>query len=257
MILAEPPPTRGDIHFRVAGTPVRIHPFFWITTAILGLGGGGPTPPVEVLGWIVAVLVSILIHEIGHAIAQRHYGGHPRITLYGMGGLASCEDCDRSSRAQILISLAGPAAGFAFAILILSAIRVVGHRAGVSATDVSQLKAEGLIPLPILGITFYWERFASFAVNFMIWQFLWINVLWGAVNLLPIYPLDGGQVSREVCLLGQPQRGMILSLQISMFAAAAMAFVGLSWGSLFVSIFFGYLAYTSYRTLKAYQANLW
>jgi hypothetical protein len=50
---------------------------------------------------------------------------------------------------------------------------------------------------------------------------------------------------------------MILSLQISMFAAGAMVLVGLSWGSLFVAIFFGYMAYSSYRTLNAYRANLW
>jgi stage IV sporulation protein FB len=257
VILAEPPPTQGDIHFRVWGTPVRIHPFFWITTLILGLGGGGPTPPGEVLGWVVAVFVSILIHEMGHAVAQRHYGGHPRITLYGMGGLAACDDCERSSRAQILISLAGPFAGFAFAALIMLAIRAVGHQSGVSLADVPELKAEGLIPLSLLGISFYWEAFAKYAVNYMIWQLLWINVLWGAVNLLPIYPLDGGQVSREVCIMGQPRRGMILSLQISTFAAAGMVFVGLSWGSLLVSIFFGYMAYSSYRTLNAYRAGLW
>ena len=258
MILAEPSPTQGDLHFRVWGTPVRIHPFFWVTTLILGISGGGSTPPAEVIGWICAVFVSILIHELGHAVAQRHYGGHPRIILYAMGGLAACNDCDRSTRSQILISLAGPCAGFAFAALVLVAIRAVGHQAGISIADESQLKAQGLVPLSVLGITLYWEPLASYAANYMVWQFLWINVLWGAVNLLPIYPLDGGQISRELCLLGQPQRGMVLSLQISVFAAAAMAFVGLTrWGSFFVALFFGYMAYSSYRTLQAYRASLW
>ena len=40
-------------------------------------------------------------------------------------------------------------------------------------------------------------------------------------------------------------------------AAGAMVLVGLSWGSFFVALFFGYMAYSSYRTLKAYQASLW
>ena len=91
----------------------------------------------------------------------------------------------------------------------------------------------------------------------MIGDLIWINGLWGLVNLLPIYPLDGGRVSRELCLLSQPQQGMILSLQISMFAAGAMVLVGLSWKSLFVALFFAYLAYSSYRTLQAYRASLW
>jgi stage IV sporulation protein FB len=260
VILAEPPPTQGDIHFRVWGTPVRIHPYFWIMTVILGISGGGSTPPAEVIGWIVAVFVSILIHELGHAFAQRHYGGHPRITLYGMGGLAACDDCDRSSRAQILISLAGPGAGFAFAALLLIAIRSVGHKVGVQLDPEVQLELLGLESAwvkRILSLTFYWQPFHSYTVNRMIDHLIYINVLWGTVNLLPIYPLDGGQVSRELCILGQPQRGMILSLQISMFAAAGMVFVGLSWKSLLVPLFFGYLAYSSYRTLNAYRANLW
>ncbi len=261
VILAEPPPTQGDIHFRVWGTPVRIHPFFWITTLILGISGGGSTPPVEVLGWIVAVFVSILIHELGHAVAQRHYGGHPRITLYAMGGLAACDDCDRSTRSQILISLAGPCAGFAFAALVLVAIRAVGHQAGVQLDPEmkwEQLELKNGVGMRIIGLTIYWDGFLSDKINHMIGDLFQINCLWGAVNLLPIYPLDGGQISREVCLLSQPKRGMILSLQISVFAAAAMALVGLFlWGSLFVPLFFGYMAYSSYRTLEAYRASLW
>lgn len=240
--------------------PVRIHPFFWLTTLILGISGGGQTPPAQLIGWIVAVFVSILIHEFGHAVAQRHYGGHPRITLYGMGGMASCNDCDRSTWPQILISLAGPCAGFLFAAIVLFAVRAAGHPIGVQVDPDLQLGALGLESakiMRILGLTFYWKPFASGSADHMIGDLIWINVLWGAVNLLPIYPLDGGRVSRELCLLGQPQRGMILSLQISMFAAAAMAIVGLSWKSLLVPLFFGYLAYSSYRTLNAYRESLW
>ena len=260
MFLVEPHPTKYDLHFRVGGIPVRIHPFFWITTLLLVISGGGPTPPAEVIGWIIAVFISILIHELGHAVVQRHFGGHPRITLYAMGGMAAASDCDRSTRAQILISLAGPFAGFAFAALVLISIRAVGHQIGIQLDPevrLGLLDLESARVMSILGLTFYWEPFYSDNVDHMIGDLLWINVLWGAVNLLPIYPLDGGQVSREVCILGQPQRGMILSLQISMFAAAAMVFVGLSWKSLFVPLFFGYLAYSSYRTLNAYRANLW
>ena len=97
MLLGEPPPSQGDIHFRLFGMPVRIHPFFWVTTLILGMGAGS-TPPAVVLSWIVAVLLSILVHELGHAAVQRHYGGHPKIVLYGLGGLSICDDCDRSGR---------------------------------------------------------------------------------------------------------------------------------------------------------------
>ena len=64
---------------------------------------------------------------MGHAFLQRYYGGHPWITLYSFGGLASCNDCDRSPRSQILISLAGPVAGFLLAGLVIVVLRLTGH----------------------------------------------------------------------------------------------------------------------------------
>lgn len=261
MILAEPPPSQGDIHFRVFGIPVRIHPFFWVISLIIAIQGSS-TPPAVVLSWIVAVFVSILIHELGHALVQRRYGGSPRIVLHGMGGLAICGDCDRSSRAQILISLAGPAAGFLFAAATLVLVRVAGHRVGITLGD--QLPAEHILNFArppveqhIVGMLFYWERFASPHVDLMLWNLLWINIMWGAINLLPIYPLDGGHISRELCQLRHPREGLILSLRISMIAAIAMAIVGLSWQSLFTVLMFGYFAYSSYKTLEAYRASLW
>jgi len=253
-MLAEPPSSQGDLHFRILGIPVRVHPFFWIVTLIIAMRGE-TAPPAEVLSWIVAVFVSILIHELGHAFVQRHFGGQPRIVLHGMGGLAICGDCDRSTRSQILIALAGPGVGFLFAALILILVRLAGHRTG--CTWGSQEFAPAIIGQSILGLIFYWERFQSLHVNRMIWNLLYINILWGSVNLLPIYPLDGGHVSRELCQLRHPRDGMILSLRISMFAAIGMALVGLSGQSLFVVLMFGYFAYSSYKTLEAYRASLW
>jgi len=211
-------------------------------------------PPMEVLVWVAAVFCSILVHEMGHALLQRRYGGHPRITLYGMGGLAACDDCDRSTRSHILICLAGPCAGFLLAFVLLVVISAVGHHGGCTLFGQPQVE---VFRIGLLGTEFYWSPFKSGPVNQMIGQLLFINVLWGMVNLLPIYPLDGGQISREICLLGQPRQGMILSLRISVVAAAAMALVGLPWGSLLIIIFFGYLSYSSYRALESYQKSIW
>lgn len=256
MIFSEPPASQGDVHFRVFGIPIRIHPFFWVVALILGIQGS-KVPPATVLIWITALLLSITVHELGHALMQRRYGGRPRIVLYGMGGLAICDDCERSSKAQILICLAGPGAGFLLAILLLVALRALGHQGGVSLGSLSASDAADLVIYPLLGLNFYWMPFASINLNLMVLNLLWINVMWGAVNLLPIYPLDGGQISRELCMLGQPRKGIMLSLQISIVAAAAMAIVGLSWGSFFVVLMFGYLAYSSYRALEAYRASRW
>src|SRR5687768_2889887 len=128
MFLVEPPPTQADLHFRLFGIPVRVHPFFWLVTLLLSMSGQGTKlDPVDALIWVAVVFISILIHELGHAFLQRRYGGHPRITLYSLGGLASCDDCDRSPSRQILISLAGPVAGFLFAAVLLLATYFSGH----------------------------------------------------------------------------------------------------------------------------------
>ncbi|HEX5472325.1 MAG TPA: hypothetical protein VFW73_10580, partial [Lacipirellulaceae bacterium] len=74
MLIGEPPPTQVDLHFRLLGFPVRVHPFFWITTLLLGMGGG-PADPVQTLVWVAVVFVSILFHELGHATLQRTFGG--------------------------------------------------------------------------------------------------------------------------------------------------------------------------------------
>ena len=95
-MIGEPAPTQADLHFRAFGVPVRVHPWFWVIALLLGLGGGERADPMETVIWVAVVFVSILVHELGHAFPQRFYGGHPRITLYSFGGLASCDDCDRS-----------------------------------------------------------------------------------------------------------------------------------------------------------------
>ncbi len=256
MIFSEPPPTQGDLHFRIFGIPVRVHPFFWLVSLIIALQGSS-TPPAVVLSWNVAVVVSILIHELGHAFVQRHYGGQPRIVLHGMGGLAICGDCERSSRAQILISLAGPFAGFLFAALIAIAVALTGHQLGLFTATEPDIAFDPR-GLRLLGVWLLWEAFPSPQVNELLSNLFFINILWGVINLLPIYPLDGGHVARELCLFGADSRtGMILSLRISIFTAIAMALVGLSSQSLFVVLMFGYFAYSSYKTLEAYRASLW
>jgi Zn-dependent protease len=255
MLFTEPSPSQGDLHFRVAGIPVRVHPFFWLTCLFTGIGGGKPTPPAQFLLWIAIVFISVLIHELGHAVVQRRFGGRPWITLHGMGGLASCDDCDRRPSSQILISLAGPAAGFLLAAAVLTGIKLSGHASGLAPGNVI-LPGMELLPLP--GATLYFEPFDSNRLNYVVLNMLWVNVVWGLVNLLPVYPLDGGRVSRELCTLHHSRGGVILSLQISMVTAGAMAAYGLvAWGSALTALMFGYLAYTNYQTLRAYQTNSW
>ena len=75
----------------------------------------------------MAVFLSVLVHEMGHALAIRSLGVQPWITLYGMGGLTSHLGGRFPPMTQILVSLAGPGAGFAFAAIVVALIKASGH----------------------------------------------------------------------------------------------------------------------------------
>jgi stage IV sporulation protein FB len=238
MLLGEPAPTQADLHFRIFGFPVRVHPFFWGMALLLRMGGG-PVDPVVMLIWVAVVFVSILVHELGHAIVQSYYGGHPWITLYSFGGLASCNDCDRSPRAQILILLAGPFAGFFFAGFIISILIAAHHFVGFE--------------LDWTPVT--WIPFESWPLEIALRILLFVNIAWSILNLLPIYPLDGGQIARELFTLGNPRTGIIQSLQLSAGVAVLVAVYALMQHSIFMCIMFGFLAYGSFRTLQMYRGR--
>jgi stage IV sporulation protein FB len=244
MLIGEPPPSQADLHFRVFGIPVRVHPWFWIVSLMLGIGGSGPADPLQTVLWVLIVFVSVLIHELGHATLQRRFGGRPHIVLYSFGGLAVSDNRGHSPWEQILVLLGGPGAGFAFAAVILAAIRLSGRSIEFGAF---QGFVGWIIPA--------WDPFASPVVNEVIFDLLYVNIFWGLVNLLPIYPLDGGQITRELFTLKNPHQGIVTSLWISIFAAAAMTVYGVTRNSLFVAFMFGYLAYASYQTLQAYQSH--
>jgi stage IV sporulation protein FB len=248
MLLGEPSATQADLHFRLFGIPVRIHPFFWVTTVFLGLGGKEADPK-DILVWVGVVFVSILVHEFGHATMQRFYGGHPRVTLYGLGGLAACDDCDRTPWRQIVILLAGPGAGFLLAGIVVAILQVCGHFNGFA-----------LDWMPIrwtpFDLTYYFENKQLAVVDLIIWDLLVANIFWGLINLLPVYPLDGGQLSRELFTLGNPRAGVIQSLQLSVGVAVLIAVYSLSKSSIYTCAMFGILAYNNFQTLQAYR-NHW
>ena len=237
VLLTEPPQSPYDLRFSVLGIPVRVHPFFWLVGLLMGLGGNAR--PAEMLVWMGAVFVSILAHELGHALTARAFGAEPRITLYAFGGLATYPAARRTPLNQLLITLAGPGAGFLFAAAVLIAIRVAGHQV------IFDWDSGWLLPLR-------YEGFDSIHTNQLVFDLLFINIFWGLVNLLPVYPLDGGQVAREMLGLVNPGDAMRQSLWLSVIVAALVAVLAFTrLGDRFVALFFAYLAYTNYTTLRA------
>ena len=96
---------------KIFGIPVKIDPSFLFVCALLAYSR--LSHPAFLVEWLIVIFVSILIHELGHALMVRSFGLSPQIMLYSMGGLTSWREEKSISHAKhIAISLAGPFAGF-------------------------------------------------------------------------------------------------------------------------------------------------
>jgi Zn-dependent protease len=238
VLLSEPSRSPYDLHLKLLGVPIRIHPWFWLVSLFLGMSPGSDNDPARVALWILASFVSVIVHEMGHALTIRHFGARPWITLYGMGGLASSTMTRRSPRTQILISLAGPAAGFALFGLVVTLVAATGHRV------VFDWHSLPYMPVQIL------DGFE----NARLWDLTAILLSWnyylGLLNLLPIYPLDGGQVARELFQVADPGQGLRRSIMVSVVVAAGAALWGLKFKNMMLILLFGMLAYENYMNLQ-------
>ncbi|WP_267146688.1 M50 family metallopeptidase [Pyxidicoccus xibeiensis] len=150
-------------HFHVAGFPVRVHPLFFLIA--FASGWGLLEQPGRLAMWLAIVFVSVLLHELGHALAFRRYGCPAGIELHGMGGTTTAEDTEQlTHRQSAWVSFAGPGMGFLLGGLVWAVSRLtpLGEQGGLAGEAVRQL--------------------------------VWVNVGWGLFNLLPLQPLDGGHL---------------------------------------------------------------
>jgi Zn-dependent protease len=252
------PATPYDLRFRIGDIPVRVHPYFWLSTLFLGLSNTERSFGdllIHMAAWAAVLFVSILVHELGHVLMGRYFGSSGHILLTGFCGLAIGSSNLPERWQRNAVSLAGPGAGFLLA-------GVVAGLFWLYSPDLTLSLLGALVGVPVpIGAD---VDFPPEIVEYMIFQLLWINIFWGLVNLLPIWPLDGGQISREVCEAYRGREGLRLSVQISLATAAGLAVFALveviarrrlipyfSLGRSFFSVvFFGLLAFNSWQLLR-------
>lgn len=237
------PQTRFDLRFNIAGFPVRVHPLFWVIAILLGSGSGNL---LMIPIWIAIVFVSILVHELGHAFAFRRYGQDSHILLHFSGGLTIPQSTPwgggyasvgLTPNQHIVVSLAGPFAGFALAGLTLAVGVALGGK--ILVTTIL-----GVIPFPVVVMPI------SILTDVFITA-LWVNVFWGIINLLPVYPLDGGHVARYILIQTDPVGGLRTSLWVSIITGGLLAVGGfLLLNSIYMAFLFGLLAFQSFQMLQ-------
>jgi Zn-dependent protease len=188
---------------KIFGIPVKIDSSFLFICALLAYSR--LSQPIFLIEWLVVIFVSILVHELGHALVVRSFGLSPQITLYSMGGLTSWREEKSISHAKhIAISLAGPFAGFIFGGMV--------YLAGERMPDL------------------FADRFGSQTYK----DLLFVNLGWGVFNLLPILPLDGGNVAYSIEQMVTKRPSGVITRVISLLVAVGVGLWALSNGQLWI-----------------------
>jgi Zn-dependent protease len=160
---------------------------------------------------VLALFASIIVHELGHAVAARRRGvGVERIDLYLFGGLTLMDREPESPGEDFTIAVAGPLAT-ALVILACAAagLGLVGpHR----LLDAIELQSNLPITPELLALSWL----------------IPVNVLLLAFNLLPAFPLDGGRMVRSAVwrVTGQRRRGTIAAARLGQALALLLGALG-------------------------------
>lgn len=201
-------------HFSILGIPVRVHGSFWLTALLMGYFSFRSTPWAIAI-WVPAVFVAVLLHEMGHALMARRFGLPSEVHLVAMGGLTRFPAGRLSHWRSILVSFAGPAVG-----LVIGGLALVFALFGPS--------------LPVGG-------------DITLWIVIYTNLGWALLNLVPIVPLDGGQIVSSILDRFFGMRGQRWARLLSVVVACAIVALGLATGRFFLVFIVAMLAMENYR----------
>ncbi|HEY3587242.1 MAG TPA: site-2 protease family protein [Myxococcaceae bacterium] len=184
------------LRFRLGSISVVVHPVHFLFALALGLSWASNPPSgvsqTAVVGiWVVLVFVSVLFHELGHALAFRAYGYSSTVQLLFLGGVTT-PNTDRplSWGKDVVVTLAGPFFGASLGLVCYALF----HQA---TTPVA-------------------------AYAFLIGTVT--NLFWAGFNLLPILPMDGGRVSRAILGRLFGRSGVVAAYALGLLLCAAVAY---------------------------------
>lgn len=208
--------------FRVAGFVVHVDPFFLFLVGYISLSNVQAQDLAGALGWAIALPLGVLVHELGHASVARAFRLEVgAIELYGLGGRVT--HGRTTPLRQLAISLAGPFAGFALGLATVALGMVVSPGGG---------------PL----------------VDGLVWPMLTVTFVYGLLNLLPAFPLDGGNALRAALASLFSDR---VGLGVTSALGVLVGFAGIVYAMGNSEIWLGMLAlYLTWTNLQVVQGLL-
>lgn len=171
----------------------------------------------QFFSWLIVIFFSILIHEFGHALAAQLCGKATLIELSFLGGTTYFRQEGLKKWQLFLIALAGPL--FGLGLFVFSAYML-------ERTD----------PRSLL----YYPFKISSVINFF----------WTLFNLLPILPLDGGQLLRIIFEAVFKNKGLMISGVTSVVFSLGLAIIGFIFGQYFIGALLFLFAFQNFELLR-------
>jgi Zn-dependent protease len=236
------PGANGSVYLgHLASIPIYAHwtalLMLWFAYSWSAPNAGGFNPSIFLIA-LTVLLMGIVLHELGHGLMAKLLGAHGiTITLWAFGGLCqSGRSRDSGPGRELLIVAAGPAVSFLLFGLSWAALWWLGNH------DLS------LVEHPFTKQPTWLGHFLRISML--------LNLVMGVFNMLPIFPLDGGQLVYNGALL--ITRRMQLARQITLVLAvvgALAAFAGLTYlsggqPSIYNAALFTFLVYQAFTYLR-------
>ncbi len=157
----------------------------------------------QAVGFVLLLFCVVVLHELGHALAARHYGITTKdITLLPIGGVARLERMPEKPVQELVIAIAGPLVNVALAIPL--AVIVWLSREPLTLSHAVE------------GQWSIWERLLT------------ANIFLAIFNMIPAFPMDGGRVLRAILAMRLPYvEATNVAANIGQAFAVLMGIVGL------------------------------
>ncbi len=214
----------------IGGIPIYIHWSFWLLIVWIVISAfwysGGDW---AFVGWrlmlVAGLVVSVIIHELGHAFAAAAFHIPTRdITMYPFGGVASIEKLPEKPIQELIIAIAGPLTNFLIIGVITAGLFLSGSFLNVDPA--------------------YYFGLRQLTVRDYFIQLAQLNLLLAVFNLIPAFPMDGGRVLRAFLAMQLPYaKATKIAAVVGQVFAVIFALVGLMGNPVLILIgFFVFVA---------------